>query len=151
MQHKIVVAVLWLTLALPHLTLAQSTLDLKSPSGDDIYRELQEEQRSGPCERCGVVFRVRSESRQGSGRRDPANAARRDVGSVDGHMVTTPLIGTGSTVKDSRKAAAPVLIYVITVRYEDGSFAFFEQNDEPAVHKGDRVRVVEGRVELRND
>lgn len=151
MQYKIIVAALWLTLALPRLSLAQDKLDLKLPSGEEVYRELQEDQRSGPCERCGVVFRIRSERRQGQGRRDPADAARRDVGSIDSHMVTAPMIGTGSTVKDSRKAAAPVLIYVITVRYEGGSFAFFEQHDEPAVRKGDRVRVVEGRVELRND
>ncbi|MQM32605.1 MAG: hypothetical protein CRU78_19770 [Candidatus Accumulibacter phosphatis] len=66
-------------------------------------------------------------------------------------MVTTPVLASGTTVKDARQAAAPVLIYVLTVRYEDGSFAFLEQSDEPTVHKGDRVRVVEGRVELRND
>jgi hypothetical protein len=37
------------------------------------------------------------------------------------------------------------------VRYEDGTYAFIEQHDEPVVSKGDRVRVVEGRVELRQD
>jgi hypothetical protein len=46
---------------------------------------------------------------------------------------------------------APITTYVITVRYEDGSFAFIEQSDQPVVSKGDRVRVVEGRVEPRND
>jgi hypothetical protein len=39
-------------------------------------------------------------------------------------MLTTPVLASGSTVKDARQAAAPVLVYVLTVRYEDGSFAF---------------------------
>ncbi|HCZ16728.1 MAG TPA: hypothetical protein DHV85_19520 [Candidatus Accumulibacter sp.] len=138
-----------LVLALPRVSLAQSTLQL--PSGDADYRELQQEERSGPCERCGVVFAIRTLTGEGQGRRDPAAAARRDLGAPDAHMVTAPIVGTGSAVKDDRKARAPVHRYELTIRYEDGGFAFIEQSDQPAVRKGDRVRVVDGRVELRND
>ncbi len=66
-------------------------------------------------------------------------------------LVTTPIIGTGRVVEDARSANAPMTTYVVTVRYEDGSYAFIEQYDEPAVSKGDQVRVFEGRVEPRND
>lgn len=66
-------------------------------------------------------------------------------------LVTTPIIGTGSVLEDARSANAPMTTYVVTVRYEDGSYAFIEQYDEPAVSKGDQVRVFEGRVEPRND
>ena len=37
----------------------------------------------------------------------------------------------------------------MTVRYDDGSYAFFEQDDEPNFAKGDRVDVIDGRVERR--
>lgn len=152
MKHRIVAAGVLLALALPPPALAQSKLQLQLPSAEDTYREMQQqEQRSGPCDRCGVVYRTRTENRQGPGRRDPGNAAGRDFDSPDGHMVTTPIFGSGSTVKDARQAAAPMSIPIVTVRYEDGSFAAFEQVDEPVVREGDRVRVVDGRVELRND
>ncbi len=151
MNHKSVLAGLLLALAWPPLALAQSQLQLQLPSGEETYRELQQAQRGGPCERCGVVFRTRTESRAASGRRDPAMAARQIPGSPDGHMATAPIIGSGSSVRDARRAGAPVLTYIVTVRYEDGSFATFEQLDEPVVREGDRVQVIEGRVELRND
>jgi len=151
MKHKTVLAGLLLALAWPPLALAQSKLQLQLPSGEETYREIQQEQRSGPCERCGVVFRTRTESRAGPGRRDAGMAARQNPGSPDGHMATAPIIGSGSSVQDARQAAAPTLIYIVTVRYDDDSFAAFEQLDEPVVRAGDRVRVVDGRVELRND
>lgn len=151
MKHETACAGLLLALAFPPLSLAQSKLQLQLPSAEESYREIQQEQRNAPCERCGVVYRTRTEKRAGPGRRDPASAARQSPGSPDGHMATAPIIGSGSSVKDARKAAAPVLMHIVTVRYDDGSFASFEQIDEPAVREGDRVRVVDGRVELRND
>ena len=70
---------------------------------------------------------------------------------MGGSLTTTPIIGSGSSVRDARKAGAPLVSYVLTVRYDDGSYAFFEQADEPVLRKGDRVQVIDGRVELRKD
>jgi hypothetical protein len=70
---------------------------------------------------------------------------------MGGMLTTTPIIGSGSSVQDARKAGTPRVSYVITVRYEDGSFAFIDQADEPVLRKGDRVQVIDGRVELRHD
>lgn len=151
MKNRSLVAGVLLALAWPPTSLAQSGLQLQLPSGEDTYREMQQEQRAGPCELCGVVYRTRSEKRAAGARREALNPARQDISSADGHMVTTPLLGSGSTVRDARQANAPVLIHIITVRYDDGSFASFEQVDEPVVRQGDRVRVVDGRVELRSD
>ena len=39
----------------------------------------------------------------------------------------------------------------MTVRYDDGTYAFFEQDDEPAVQKGDKIEVIDGRIERRAD
>lgn len=141
MQYARVVAALGLVVAVSP-TLAQSPLKL--PSGDDDYRELLSEQRSGPCERCGVVQGIRTRTQQGVRAKNLAPV-------IAPSLVTTPIVGTGSAVQDARQRDAPVQIYVITVRYEDGTFAFIEQHDEPSVGKGDRVQVVEGRVEPRND
>ena len=142
MQRARILVAIGLAVALTPLSLAQS--HLKLPSSQDDYRELIEEERSGPCERCGVVTAIRSQTHEGPRPRSPAPA-------IAPSLVTTPIVGTGSTVEDARQRDAPVQIYVITVRYEDGTFAFIEQHDEPSVRKGDRVQVVEGRVELRND
>jgi len=135
-------AAIWLIFAVNPASLAQT--HLKLPSGDDDYRELLEEQRSGPCETCGVVTAIRTRTHEGARRRNPAPA-------LAPSLVSTPIIGTGNVVEEARNVNAPVTTYVVTVRHEDGSFAFIEQYDEPAVRKGDRVRVFEGRVELRND
>lgn len=142
MQCTRVLAALWLALAASPLSLAQSPLKL--PSGDDDYRQLIDEQRGGACEHCGVVTAIRSQQHEGPRRPNPAPPTAPG-------LTTAPLIGTGTAVQDARQATAPITTYVITVRYEDGSFAFIEQSDQPMVSKGDRVRVVEGRVEPRND
>ena len=147
MRSTRILAVLWLTM-LSQPLLAQSPLQL--PSAPDDFRELLDDQRSGPCGQCGVVTAIRTQSREGQAPRNPG-PTRRDTGGLGGNLTTTPIFGTGSTVQDARQAGAPVISYVITVRYDDGSFAFFDQDDEPVVRKGDRVRVVADRVELRND
>jgi hypothetical protein len=38
--------------------------------------------------------------------------------------------------------------YEIVVRYEDGRFGLIEQDDPGTLRAGDRVRVVDNRVEL---
>ena len=142
MQRKRIVAAIGLSVALSPWSLAES--QLKLPSGQDDYRELIEEKRGGPCERCGVVTGIRTQTHAGPRPRNTAPP-------IAPSLVTTPIIGTGRVVEDARSANAPMTTYVVTVRYEDGSYAFIEQYDEPAVSKGDQVRVFEGRVEPRND
>ena len=57
---------------------------------------------------------------------------------------------SGSVVKDAKKAQQPTTYYKMTVRFDDGTYAFFEQDDKPAVRKGDK-KVIEGRVERGPD
>ena len=64
---------------------------------------------------------------------------------------TATPIGSGTAVKDAGNANKPETFYKMTVRYGDGTYAFFEQDDEPSVRKGDKVEIIEGRVELRNE
>ena len=134
---------LCLALALPLLTLAQSKLIL--PQNQDDIRRLTE-RADAACVKCGVVTDVRSASRQPSQNRataaPPASGIANDV-------ATTPIIGSGSAVKDARQAKKPITFYKLTVRYDDGTYAFFEQDEQPTIRKGDPVEIIDGRVELR--
>ena len=121
--------------------------ELKLPQGSDDFRALSAPQSSGPCERCGVVTDVRSASRQPSGKPSPATTPSSGIGNS---VVTTPIVGSGSTVKNARQAARPVTYYKLSVRFADGTFAFFEQDELPSVVKGEAVEIIDGRVVARS-
>ena len=139
---------LWKTLAglafaLPLLATAQSQLIL--PRNQDDIRRLTEAAPAGPCVKCGVVTDVRSATREQSRSRTPEAPP---VSGIGNNVATTPIIGK-KAVKAARNADQPITFYKLTVRYDDGTFAFFEQDDEPNFSKGDRVDVIDGRVERR--
>ena len=133
-------ACLLLALALPAFALAQSQLIL--PQSQDDVRKLMQTDDAGPCDKCGVVTDVRAEARPPKSR---ASARPADSG-IGGNLTTTPIFGSGSVVRDARKANKSTTYYKMTVRFDDGTYAFFEEDDEPNVHKGDRVKIVDGQV-----
>ncbi|MFT3848160.1 MAG: hypothetical protein QM739_05635 [Propionivibrio sp.] len=133
-------------LVIPAAACAQGKLIL--PSGQDDISKLMETPRSGPCEKCGVITDVRSERRQVKDRDTMAPVPSSGIGSG---IKTTPIIGSGTAVKDARSAHQPETFYKMTVRYDDGTYAFFEQDDEPSVRKGDKVEVIDGRVVRQAD
>jgi len=142
-NHKPLACLLF-ALALPLFAQAQSKLIL--PQNQDDIRRLTERADAGPCVKCGVVANVRSESRQPTSGR---TAAAPPVSGIGNNVATSPIIGSGSAVKDARNATRPTTFYKMTIRYDDGTYAFFEQDDKPDVHKGDTVEVIDGRVVLR--
>lgn len=145
-QHQKTLVCLLLALGLPTLAQAQSKLIL--PQSQKDIRQLTQKENSGPCEKCGIVTNVRSETRQRQSREAAAPPTSSGIG---GNIATTPIIGSGTAVKDARNATKPMTFYKMTVRFDDGTYAFFEQDDEPAVHKGDRVEVIDGRLEPRSN
>jgi hypothetical protein len=131
-----------LLLALPLLARAELIL----PQSQDDIRRLTERADAGPCvNKCGVVTDVRGATRERSQDRAPEAPPVSGIGS---NVATTPIIGKAA-VKDARNAKKPVTFYKMTVRYDDGSYAFFEQDEQPAVAKGDPVEIIDGRVERR--
>lgn len=138
-------ACLLLALALPVLAAAQSQLIL--PQNHEDLRKLLQKDDAGPCEKCGVVTNVRSEARPPASR----SSAHPSDGGIGGPLVTSPIIGSGSVVSDARNAHKATTYYKMTVRLDDGTYAFFEEDDEPVVKKGDRVRIVDGRLEHIRD
>ena len=118
--------------------LAQSNVIL--PSSPEDYSKLAKPALPpGPCTTCGVVTNVRSHQIEVSKKSPPATPG----GPV---LQGAPVIGTGTTVQDGRKTPMRTS-WKVTVRYDNGQYATFDQSDEPSVRKGDKVRVAEGRVQ----
>jgi hypothetical protein len=146
-RNQQTLAVLLFALALPLCAQAQGKLIL--PQNQDDIRQLTQKADGTPCaKQCGVITDVRSDRRQPTGGQTSSAPPTSGIGNT---VATSPIIGSGSTVKDARNAKKPTTFYKMTVRYDDGTFAFFEQDDQPAVRKGDRVEVIDGRVERRAD
>lgn len=139
-------ACLLLALALSEIALAQSNLIL--PQSQDDIRQLTKSENTGPCIKCGIVTNVRSESRDRNPNQVSSPPSPSGVGS---NITTTPIIGSGNAVKNAREAAKPTTYYKVTVRYDDGKYAVFEQEEEPELKKGDMVEAVDGRLQLRFD
>ena len=135
-----------LVLAAPVIVWAQSNLIL--PKSLDDIDALSKGLNSTPCVKCGIVTNVRSEERQPTATSRPHQPSASGIGT---NIATTPIIGSGSVVKDARQAMKPTTYYKISVRYDDGTYAFFEQDDEPNFKKGDKIETFEGRLELRQD
>lgn len=118
--------------------------ELILPQSADDFRALAKPANAAPCEQCGIVTDVRSATRQATRGRTPAATPAAAVGD---NVAPTPIIGSGA--RNSRQANKPVTSYQLTVRQDDGSYAFFEQDEQPTVVKGDRVEIIDGRVVAR--
>ena len=119
-------------------SLAQPNVILPS-SPEDFSKLAKPTLPPGPCTTCGVITNVRSDQIEVSKKAPPATPG----GPV---LQGVPIIGTGTTVQDGRKSPKQTS-WKVTVRYDNGQYATFDQNDEPSVRNGDKVRVAEGRVQ----
>jgi hypothetical protein len=123
---------------------ATAQSNLKIPQNAAELQELLKEPEGKPCTTCGIVASVRTKSKPSSKEKNapsPATNPGFDTG-PGGDMATMPIGKQGAA-----KPPKPDITYLVTVRYENGSYGFIEQSDEPTLKKGDRVRVTDGRVE----
>lgn len=125
------------------LTLPQSADDMRKYMAPTDAR----------CPGCGVVTNVRQvapRAAAGQGNLGGADVRTGDAGPGDDIKPVT-IAGTGDQSKQARRQAAKSAPrpWQVTVRYDDGSYGAFEQDDPPRVSKGQRVQVVSGRVEPR--
>ncbi|MDQ5941423.1 MAG: hypothetical protein QG572_236 [Pseudomonadota bacterium] len=148
-MSRLCVLVLGFLLA-PLLSAAEKPLNIpQSPE------EMRKYMTSGDsrCPGCGVVSNVRQVSPQTQPgiAREEVNPARTGDSGPGEEVGTLTIAGTGSQSREARKKAAQPTAkpWLVTVRYDDGSYAAFEQDSKPAVRKGDRIQVVSGRVERR--
>ena len=131
---------------------AQSKLVLPQ-SADDVRKYMVAP--DAHCPGCGVVSNVRRLAAPGEGgdSGQEAEAVTQTTGDPGpGRDVqTVTILGTGAESRAARAERAKPATgpWRVTVRYDDGSYASFDQNDRPSVRKGDRIQVVSGRVERR--
>ena len=135
-----------LALVAPAIVWAQSNLIL--PKSLDDIDALSKGLNSAPCVKCGIVTNVRSEERQPTATSRPNQPSASGIGTT---IAISSFFVSGCVVKDAGQAMKPTTYYKINVRYDDGPSAFFEQDDEPNIKKGDKVETYEGRLELRQD
>jgi hypothetical protein len=100
------------------------------------------------CEECGVVRSIRKvESKQ------PLDNV--DRGSTAGLVATIPLGGgkpqVGSSTDLRKELKPPTVTWEIVVRLDDGRFRVVLQDDPGPLREEDKVKVVDGKVELRSD
>ena len=105
--------------------------------------------------RVGTVESVRQEAVQNSGS-TLGTVGGAVVGGVLGNQVgqgrgrTLATVGgaAGGAVVGNRMTAGESTVWVVTVRYEDGSVATVQQTAQPIARPGDRVRVTDTGMEL---
>jgi len=121
---------------------ATAQSNLKIPQSPEEYKELMREKDGKPCTTCGVVVSLRTRSIAVNSKNSPSVAPLNpgtDAG--PGVDIATVPIGKGSV-----KPIKPEIIHVISVKYDNGSYGFVEQENEPTLKMGQRVRVTDGRV-----
>lgn len=127
---------------------AQTQLQL--PQTHERFIELIRESEQGPCGKCGVVLSVRAaplRNDAGAPARQQAQPGAAAAAGPGEAVATTPVVGRAA--RDYRKElkTPPASGYVVGIRYDDGSYGTVEQDEEPRVRKGDRVRLSQGVLE----
>jgi hypothetical protein len=111
------------------------------------------------CTDCGVITSVRSISKQGEAAAAPAHNPSNEAppGAVDetkppGLVATIPLGGggkpkVGSATRVGQDALVVTRKWEVIVRLDTGQFRVLTFEAQPDYAKGDRVRIVEGKLE----
>jgi hypothetical protein len=100
------------------------------------------------CEDCGVVRSIRKvESKQ------PLDSV--DRGSTAGLVATIPLHGgkplLGSSTEVRKELKPASVTWEVVVRLDNGSFRIVLQDDPGPLREEDKVKIVDGKVQLRGD
>lgn len=101
------------------------------------------------CAQCGVVTSIRkgAEEMDAPDSGQDLTPAYLSDGPVD-NIGAVPLIGRNADEARQQMAPSSSADYLITIRYDNGQYAVFEQPEKPGIRKGDRVRAQDGKVEL---
>jgi hypothetical protein len=133
------------------------------PPGDAAPARAPAAASKGECATCGVIRSIRAVERERKTSREvPAymtsdqylNTRRYSeprVGPVFGltfgpGQETKTFVGAAGS--EAMRQRILEIGYEIVVRYDDGRFGLIEQEDPGSLRVGDRVRVVDNRVEL---
>ena len=121
--------------------LAQTNLILPK-SAEDI-RALSKQTETAVCPPCGIVTNIQPVQR------DPV--AKHSAVTPEPGLETTAVFASNTPRKQLRQERQPKMetYYKISVRFDDGTYAIYDQDETPVVQKGDRVGLSDGKVVLR--
>ncbi len=112
-------------------------------------------QVSQPSSRVGTVESIRSQSVQNNNATVGAIGGAlvggilgNQVGQGSGRTAATVVGAAGGAYAGNRMASGSSLVWIIGIRYDDGSLATIQQTSSPAVRIGDRVRVSNNGMEI---
>jgi hypothetical protein len=130
---------------------APAQTGLKIPQDAGEMQKLLKEPDGPDCARCGVVVSTMTEPSAGPRAPQRPNLARNPglIGGPGGQLGTVPIVGAGGAATQYRTPDGPMTVWVVVVQLDDGRLDRIEQETDPQVRKGDRVRVTDRGVELR--
>ena len=112
-------------------------------------------QVSQPSSRIGTVESIRSQTVQNNnatlgalGGALVGGILGNQVGQGSGRTAATVVGAAGGAYAGNRMASGSSLVWIIGIRYDDGSLATIQQASSPAVRIGDRVRVSNNGMEI---
>ena len=112
-------------------------------------------QVSQPSSRVGTVESIRSQTVQNNNATFCALGGAliggilgNQVGQGSGRTAATVVGAAGGAYAGNRMASGSTLVWIVGIRYDDGSLATIQQTSSPAVRIGDRVRVSNNGMEL---
>jgi outer membrane lipoprotein SlyB len=141
-------------------TLSTTTLALALLFGGTAQAEPasipSKSQLSNLCKDCAWVSSVRSEERKGEasglgviGGAVVGGLLGNQVGDGDGKKIATVVGAVGGAVagNEIEKRVKKTVSYEIVVRLDDGTTRAFTEENAPAWRSGDKVRIVNGRIQ----
>ena len=112
-------------------------------------------QVSQPSSRVGTVESIRSQTVQNNnqtlgtiGGALVGGILGNQVGQGSGRTAATVVGAAGGAYAGNRMTSGSSLVWIIGIRYDDGSFATVQQTSSPAARIGDRVRVSNSGMEI---
>lgn len=112
-------------------------------------------QVSQPSSRIGTVESIRSQSVDNSnavigtiGGALVGGLLGNQVGGGRGRTAATVVGAAGGAYAGNRMTSGSSLVWIIGIRYDDGSLATVQQSASPNLRIGDRVRVTNNGIEL---
>lgn len=122
-------------------------LALAAPAAAQVPTKprLPEVPAPATCAECGVILDIRVLEKETK----PAPDRERPSGLVATIPLGTGKPKVGSSEARDREDRPPVETWQVSVRLDDGRFQIVRMDDAGGLRKGDKVRIVEGRVVLR--
>jgi hypothetical protein len=136
-------------LAVLAVAAAHAQTSLKLPQSSRDYLELLKGSESDECPGCGVVTSVRvvAGGPPPAPASPPSGLPPTGTGIGNEGAPSSPLFARETREYHETVRQGTPTHYTVTVRFFDGGFGEYRQFGEPTVQRGDRVRLIEDRIE----